>query len=67
MEGLSLNSDGSALGLSSRCRTPDEAIFMYRTPRKSGLPFLKSGAAMRVLVAFSSVRLLRQVSNKSNM
>jgi hypothetical protein len=63
MDGLSGNIDGNTPGLSSRCRLAVDALFMYRKPRRGGLPFLKSKTALRGVVVFSAVRLLRQVSN----
>jgi hypothetical protein len=41
MEGLSSHSDGPALGLSSRCRSPGQGLFMHTKPRGSGLPFFE--------------------------
>ena len=41
MEGFSSNSDVNALGLSSRCRTLGEALFMCRKPRGKRLAALE--------------------------
>jgi hypothetical protein len=43
MEGWSANSDDPALGLSSRCRSPGQGLFMHTKPRGSGFAvFLKA-------------------------